>query len=677
MKIKIALGDLRHKTIGRQSNFMPLGISYIASYILEHTISEDVEVRVYTNPDLILKDITQWKPNVIGLSNYCWNTELSKKIFNYAKNINPNIVCIAGGPEFSLEKEEAKEYLTNRADIDFYVYFEGEVAITKLIQKIQEGNTLNFLKSEPQKSIISIHPKTKNLVIGEMLPRLKNLDDIPSPYLNGIMDQWFNGRYAPSIETARGCPFSCGYCYAGQSYYDTMTTFSVKRIKEELNYIAHKMKENSNILLSICDSNFGMTKRDEEIAEYMKYVQDNFGWPNIFDVTTGKANYDRILRIASLLKNKMHISCSIQSLNPKTLEAIRRKNIPMDQYEKILNEIRKRDMRSVAELIIPMPEETKISFFKSIKKLINIGVKLVVPYTTMLLKGTYLASKECRNKYQMQTKFRLIPRQIGEYLGEKCFEIEEVCIATNTFSFQDYLECRGFALITSLLSSEQFDIIYLHLKELDINPYDYLLFLWELIKSGKTELSEVYYEYLKETKNELWDSKKALKEYYTNQENYNKLLKGELGDNLIRKYKAIVFLKHSISTINLLYHTIENLAEDTFITQEIRESLDAAKRWMIACRDLSKLLINISTKCNNIILNLDYDVYNWYVSTSRRIPLISYKKNISYRISLDVKKIKQILKEGKKLYGEDLFFRVGKLFISWSEKVFWCNCEPL
>jgi radical SAM superfamily enzyme YgiQ (UPF0313 family) len=365
-KFRIALGDLRHATIGRHSVSMPVGIGYIASYLLGHVDSDDIEVRLFDDPDKILIAIKEWKPNVIGLSNYSWNVEVSNLVFRYAKNTNPNIICIAGGPEFPIENSERLEYLKIRKEIDFYVMFEGEIAFSLLIKKIIDGSYISILKAHPQEGIASINSDTGEIVLGPLPPRLQTLDEIPSPYLSGLLDDWFNGSFAPSIEFARGCPFSCGYCYAGQSYYTPVVTFSNDRINAELTYMAKKMVDYSNIPLLICDSNFGVTKKDEEIARTIRTIQDKYNWPNVFNATTGKTNFDRILHIASLLKNKMNVYCSVQSLHPKTLDVIKRKNLPVDEYIEVQNEIRKRKMPSVAEIIVPLPLETKASFFDGI-----------------------------------------------------------------------------------------------------------------------------------------------------------------------------------------------------------------------------------------------------------------------------------------------------------------------
>jgi len=676
--IKIALGDLRHATAGKHVFLMPVGIGYIASYLLAQTKPGDIEIRLYHDPKVMLEDIADWKPQVVGLSNYCWNGDLSRTVFRHAKRLDPSVVCVGGGPNFPTDHAECHDYLSKRPEIDLYVYFEGEASFAQLIKKLQKGSDVHHLKAESQDGVMSVHPKTGNLVFGKPLPRITNLDEIPSPYLNGLLDQWFNGYYAPSMETARGCPFSCGYCFAGKPYYNHMATFSVERIKEELTYIAQRMKGHPDILLSICDSNFGMTERDEKIAAHIRKLQDEFNWPNAFDVTTGKMNYDRILRIASLLKNRLYVGCSLQSLNPKTLEAIKRKNLSMHEYRKLNAEMKECRMHSATEFIVPLPEETKDSFFKGSECVMNtLNVDYFTVHTAICLNGTYLASKECREQYKMQTKFRILPRQFGEYLDKKYFEVEEVCVATNTMSFDDYLEIRGFSLILSFFSNELFDVIHRHLKELNINRYDYFYHIWESIKSGKDRfLLETYKRYMVEVKEELWDSKDAIYDYFTKQENYKKLPSGSRGDNLIRKYKTELFLKSSIPAIELAYFVMKDIAGNG-ITDEIRESLTSAKRWMKATRNVSVVFKDRSQINNSEIIDLPYDVNSWYLHNPDRNPLVTYNKQTSYGVFSDSDNLKMIFDEIEKLYGGNFSFQIGKLLENWDIKKFCRKCEPL
>ena len=110
-KLKIALGDLRHKTAGRHSVFMPIGIGLIASYTLLQIGKEKIEIKLYDDAEVLLGDIDQWQPDVIGLANYCWNAELSRLVLNYAKKTNSLTICILGGPDFPTDDLECEQYL--------------------------------------------------------------------------------------------------------------------------------------------------------------------------------------------------------------------------------------------------------------------------------------------------------------------------------------------------------------------------------------------------------------------------------------------------------------------------------------------------------------------------------------------------------------------------------------
>ena len=75
-----------------------------------------------------------------------------------------------------------------------------------------------------------------------MLPRILELDaNLPSPYLMGLLDEFFDDKLHPLVQTSRGCPYSCTFCHDGIDYMNkTRKKFSVDRIREELIYIADR-----------------------------------------------------------------------------------------------------------------------------------------------------------------------------------------------------------------------------------------------------------------------------------------------------------------------------------------------------------------------------------------------------------------------------------------------------
>ena len=670
--IKIMLGNLKHKTIGRHSSFMPINIAYIASYVLDNI--SGVEIRLYDDADKMLKDIANWSPDIIGLSNYCWNSELSSIVFKYGKKNNPKVLTISGGPEFPEIYKECEQYLLDKKEIDFYVYREGEIAFLNLVKNFSKEINIGKLKQKYLDGTMSIDTFNQKIIIGKEIPRLKNLDIIPSPYLNNLLDPWFDGTHAPSIETTRGCPFLCQYCHTGILCYNKIGEFSLDRIKKELDYISKKMVNYSNILLSICDTNFGIYKKDKELIKYIKKLQKKYNWPLEFDVTTGKTKYNKILNIIKELGGSMRFDCAIQSMNHLTLDIIKRNNLDLNEYEKLQKEAKENGIISVAEFIAPLPEETKETCLNGLKNIMNRGVDYIYLYTTMLLKGAGLSTKENREKYNMKTYFRVLPRMFGEYSGEKCFEIEEVCVSTNTMSFEDYVDCRGFILISSLLGSDQVDIIPWLLKELGISSFDFINFIWEFILKNKTKISEIYNKYLNETKNELWNSKKEIYDFFSKPENYDKLLKGELGDNLIRKYKTKILLENYKDILDLCYIAIENLANKN-ITNEIRNFLRDSKKWLFYVRRVDNLLKNdISNEVTEI--SLEYDINEWYKFKNKKKFLFFYKKHEKYKIFYrNIDQLIEKIDQRKKLFGDDNYYNIGKLMMDGEIKFLWRDCE--
>lgn len=671
-KIKIVLGNLSHKTVGKHSAFIPLGIAYIASYILDNM--EDVEIRLYDDIDEILDDIDDWSPDVVGLSNYCWNSNVSSLVFKHSKSRNSDVVTVSGGPDFPESKEEIEEYMREREEIDFYIYREGEIPFLNLLKNISEGVALKDIKQKRISGVININPVSDEIIIGEEVNRINDLDIIPSPYLNHLLDSWMSGGYVPSIETTRGCPFSCLYCHTGNACYNRVGKFSADRIKKELDYISYKMRNCQNVPLSICDTNFGIYKKDEDIIKYIQKIQLKYNWPILFDVTTGKLKYEKILDMIKDLGGTMRFDCAVQSMNPLTLEIIKRKNLLVEDYRSLQEEAKKSNITTVSEFIMPLPEETKDSFLNGIKKIMDSGIEYIFSYTTMLLKGTELASKTTREKYGMINKFRILPKMFGEYVDNKCFEIEEVCVSTNTMSYDEYIECRGFILVSYLIGSDQTDIIPKINKYLGISNFDFIYNLWEVVRKIDSKTSDIYYEYLEETKNELWDSPQDIYDFFLKKKNYDKLLSGELGDNLIRKYRTRIIIRYYREIMELFYSVIKFMVKDK-MTDELNLFLDSSKLWSVEVRDMNELLSGeIDEKVKEIFL--PYDINKWYHDNNMGKSIDDYKKLVKYNIRYkDIDKIKKVLFDRKKLFGGEHIYNISKLLNDGNMSSLWRDCE--
>jgi radical SAM superfamily enzyme YgiQ (UPF0313 family) len=97
------------------------------------------------------------------------------------------------------------------------------------------------------------------------------IDEIPLPYLKGFMDPCYPTGYLPLLQIAKGCPFTCTFCNSSLRSNNKVYSHSVENVKIDLDYIVDRVKP--EVALSIADANFGMYSDDEEIADYIGYLQ--------------------------------------------------------------------------------------------------------------------------------------------------------------------------------------------------------------------------------------------------------------------------------------------------------------------------------------------------------------------------------------------------------------------
>ena len=290
--LKIYLCDLTYDTIILVSDTIPINIGFIASY-LKSKLKDKISIELFKYPNDLLSHIKKQPPDILGLSNYSWNSNLSENFAKIAKKFNPNCVVLQGGTNFPHETDQQKEFLINRPHTDIYALFEVERSTLNVVERyLSHQKNIKEFFNKPIDGCVFIDPKTRGndpkLITGNYLERIKDLDEIPSPYLNGMLDKFFDGKLTPFLETNRGCPFTCSFCHTGANYYHKLNKFSQARVKAEIEFIGKKSQELGITNLHMADVNFGMYPQDKLVCEFLLESKNKFGWPLQIMATTGK-----------------------------------------------------------------------------------------------------------------------------------------------------------------------------------------------------------------------------------------------------------------------------------------------------------------------------------------------------------------------------------------------------
>src|SRR5262249_45889510 len=144
---------------------------------------------------------------------------------------------------YPTDADGQRRFLAEHPLIDFYVYKEGELPFRHLVEHLLEvGFDAEALKRR-RPTLPAVHYLADGALIApDPPPRQRQLDEFPSPYLSGLLDDYFGRKdLVPIIQTKRGCPFQCTFCVEGEDYYTKLAGVTTARFRAELEYIAPRM----------------------------------------------------------------------------------------------------------------------------------------------------------------------------------------------------------------------------------------------------------------------------------------------------------------------------------------------------------------------------------------------------------------------------------------------------
>jgi radical SAM superfamily enzyme YgiQ (UPF0313 family) len=576
--VLIFLCDLTYTQQTISSDVIPAAVGCVATYA-ERQLGARVKIELFKLPETLIEALESGaRPRAIGFSNYCWNEDLGTQFARVIKVKHPDIVTIFGGPNYPTTAKEQERFLRNYPQIDFYVIKEGEIGFTKLLEALL---AVDFDVERVPDDVPSAHRIRRD---GQFLAapanaRIRDMTEVPSPYVSGKLDKFFDGVMLPIIQTNRGCPFQCTFCVEGVDYYNKVAkTKTLDKVDAELEYIAHKMEafrsKGGRADLHIADSNFGMYKEDIEICNFIADKQRRYAYPEYINVATGKNHKERVLEAASIINGALRLSGSVQSLDEIVLKNIKRSNINVDQIMDLALSASKIGANSYSEIILGLPGDTVEGHLRSIRIIVDADFNICCLYQLMLLPGTDLASDESVENWKMVTRYRAIPRCYGYFdlFGEQinACEIERICIANDSLSFEQYLECRKMHLIVNLFYNDGvLKEVLRFIRMLGLSVYDWLEHIYR--DDENPRLQQLIAQFLKETETELWFDREEFRAFTRKRENIHRFIAGDFGANLIFKYRSLALLDHPDDIADVARRTLGALLEEHQISEEARE----------------------------------------------------------------------------------------------------------
>jgi radical SAM superfamily enzyme YgiQ (UPF0313 family) len=452
-KIKIGAAQINNGFSGQY--YLPYSIGLLYSFILHNSKNPsrfDFNSIIYKRKllDECVNHLSD--RNVVLFSSYVWNEQISLAVAKKLKEIDKKKFIIFGGPSVPDNKfGRAENYIRANPFIDVLTHQEGERTILKLLDDFPKKN----FENTPNISYLDSNGNFKN---NPNLPRLRDFDNVPSPYLTGIFDKLIKEnpeeKWLASWETNRGCPFSCTYCDWGSATNSKVSRMHLDRVYAELDWFSKKKIE----FIFCCDANFGMLPRDYDIALKAAENKKKFGYPHVLSVQNTKNARERAYKVQKLLADtglSKGVTLAMQSVDSHTLKEIKRDNISTEDYQELQKRFTNDGIATYTEFIIGLPGDTYNSFAEGVSSVIESGQHNRIQFNNLsILPNAEMAEPDYMKNNLIKTVKGPIVNVHGsldESPEDNIFENQELVISTKSLPFEDWKKTRVYASIAEFL----------------------------------------------------------------------------------------------------------------------------------------------------------------------------------------------------------------------------------
>lgn len=195
---------------------IPLAAAFLKGALAVSPLGSSVDVRLC---DLFAHDavsdcverILAAEPDAVGFSLYVWNRGQCRDIVRALRLQRPTLIIFAGGPEATADPSA----LLREFPCDFVICGEGEQTICTVFDRLAAGGGVDHIPGVA----------TRDQSGPPAAPLITRLDDIPSPYLAGLLPLIEGGGVL--WQHSRGCDYACDYCF------DTLGQRGVRRFSLE------------------------------------------------------------------------------------------------------------------------------------------------------------------------------------------------------------------------------------------------------------------------------------------------------------------------------------------------------------------------------------------------------------------------------------------------------------
>lgn len=414
------------------AHYLPYSAGVVLAYALQHNPEWQLGEIVWRRDPIEETAQRLQHSDIVGISTYVWNHQYNYALARRIKELNPQCLIIAGGPEIAIAD---MDLFVKHPWMDAAVKMEGEIVFAKILQN--NGADLTNISG----LVVNVNGQSVDTGDSE---RIGNLDVLPSPYLTGLFDDLLKNNpdvtWNATLETNRGCPYQCTFCDWGSLTYNKVKQFDLDRVFQELEWIGQHCG-----FVTITDANFGMfVERDNAIVSKLIEVQRRWNKITNFSMTWAKNQKNEVVDIVRRLINEsptasQGLTVSVQSMDEGVLDIIKRKNLDQHKIQEIFSLCDRYNIPVHTEIILGLPGETERSWKENFWRLFRAGNHTGIS----ILHAQLLENAEMnlsQRKFYRLDSVPIYDYMSGSYSNGEVEESMDVVVGTRDISRSKMLE---------------------------------------------------------------------------------------------------------------------------------------------------------------------------------------------------------------------------------------------
>ena len=325
-----------------------LGLAFIAASLRDqgHQI-KIIDFEVHGWPmSRVSQEIQKFQPDVIGMTAYISNMKRCAAVAKIAKQVDPNITVILGGPQVTIFPDEA----FNAPEIDIIVLSEGEIIVRNVMNALNDEGLLSKVKGiHFRRKDGTVQKNNRDILID-------NLDLFPSPALDLYdLDKYYppvyiRGKKVAHLLGSRGCPFLCTFCETKLTFGRSFRYHSTERVLSDLERLINQGYKS----FQFYDDVFTVNKKR---AAELCYGIIEKGWKIQWMCYTRTNTVDQDILNLMRRAGCYMISYGLESANNSLLKLIK-KGITVETHIESIRMTKKAGIQVTATFMLGLPTET-------------------------------------------------------------------------------------------------------------------------------------------------------------------------------------------------------------------------------------------------------------------------------------------------------------------------------